>query len=150
MEWGRCDERVSRASMGHHTRADDGSMHQQVAYNISTGYTWFFLNVDLTLARESNKPLLLWQSSCASVSCRVSGGATARLQARGDVKWEFSHGRGGMVPCERMRVRVTYACSVMSLCMCSRRTSSPALTWRTRTRLRAACFEKQQYCDAYP
>ena len=26
--WGRCEERVSRASMGHHTRADDGGMHQ--------------------------------------------------------------------------------------------------------------------------
>ena len=76
---GRCDERVSRASMGHQTRADDGNMNQQVVDNISTGYTWFFLNVDLTLARESNKPLLLWQSSCASVSCRVSGGATVRL-----------------------------------------------------------------------
>ena len=58
------------------TAAECCSMRFHMLWEV--GYTWFFLNVELTLARESNKPLLLWQSPCASVSGSVSCCATVR------------------------------------------------------------------------
>ena len=113
----------------------------------AVGYTWFFLNVELTLARGSNKPLLLWQPSCASVFCRVSCRVAGRSQAHDDVRRACAPGGGRMGACDGMRAD----CVSLSLCnifvrVSACRTSLALSTWRTRTRLRAACCAKQRYC----
>ena len=101
----------------------------------AVGYTWFFLNVELTLARGSNKPLLLWQPSCASVFCRVSCRVAGRSQAHDDVRRACAPGGGRMGACDGMRAH----CVSLSLCnilvrVSACRTSLALSTWRIRVR----------------
>ena len=61
------------------------------------GYTWFFLNVEVTLARECTKPLNLPQSRVVGVGSRNFYSGSARVDVLDDVWGDYTLGGGTKV-----------------------------------------------------
>ena len=102
-------------------------------------YTWFFLNVEVTLARECTKPLILLQSRVVGVGSRNFYRGSARVDVLDNVWGDYTLGGGTKGSWERMRARVVRLV-ICNVCVDvgTYRTSIRYSTSRMRTQRRVA------------